>query len=121
MEAGAVVSRYQDEVFRNLKCSRIRVDELRAFVGAKQKNVTRPNVARCPNKAFGALKGPCPHPLLDQRLNVGAGDFDGHDCGGPPLFTVADVGLSVTKFKPDARAGLAHWGSARWQAGQAWH
>jgi len=53
---------------------------------------------RCPNKVFGAIKGPCPHPLPDQRLNVGARDFDGHDCG-PPLSTVTDVGLSVTKFK----------------------
>jgi IS1 family transposase len=40
VEAGAVALRFQDEVFRNLNCQRIQVDELWAFVYAKQKNVT---------------------------------------------------------------------------------
>jgi IS1 family transposase len=40
VEAGAVALSYQDEAFRNLSCRRIQVDELWAFVYAKQKNVT---------------------------------------------------------------------------------
>lgn len=40
IEAGAVASRLQDRMFRNLTCKRIQVDELWAFIAAKQKNVT---------------------------------------------------------------------------------
>src|SRR5579864_2634787 len=49
LEAGAVASKYQDEAFRNLKCRRIQVDELWAFVAAKQKNVTPAIAAKNPN------------------------------------------------------------------------
>ena len=41
VEVGAVCAKYQDEVFRNLKCQRIQVDELWSFCYCKQKNVTR--------------------------------------------------------------------------------
>lgn len=40
LEVGDVCERYQREVFRNLPCKRIQVDELWAFVYCKQKNVT---------------------------------------------------------------------------------
>lgn len=40
VEVGDVCARYQDEVFRNLPCKRIQVDELWAFVYCKEKNVT---------------------------------------------------------------------------------
>ncbi len=40
VEIGEVCAEYQDRVFRNLKCRRLQVDELWAFVYAKQKNVT---------------------------------------------------------------------------------
>jgi IS1 family transposase len=40
LEAGAFCVAYQDEVFRNLKCRRVQVDECWSFVYAKQKNVT---------------------------------------------------------------------------------
>ena len=46
VEAGAVAADYQYRVFRNLPCRRIQVDELWAFVGAKQKNLTPENEAR---------------------------------------------------------------------------
>lgn len=49
IEAGAVASKYQDQVFRNLTCKRIQVDELWAFIVAKQKNVTPEIVAKNPN------------------------------------------------------------------------
>ena len=39
VEIGAVCSRYQDRVFRNLKSQRIQCDEVWQFVYAKQKNV----------------------------------------------------------------------------------
>jgi IS1 family transposase len=39
-EVGAVCADYQNEVFRNLKCERIQVDECWSFVYAKEKNVT---------------------------------------------------------------------------------
>lgn len=44
VEAGAIASQYQDEVFRNLKCNRLQLDEMWAFVGAKQKNLTPENI-----------------------------------------------------------------------------
>jgi IS1 family transposase len=39
VEAGQAAAWYQDRVFRNLNCKRIQVDEIWAFVYAKQKNV----------------------------------------------------------------------------------
>ncbi len=49
VEAGAVASQYQDDVFRNLSCQRIQVDEMWAFIGAKQKNVTPAIAAKNPS------------------------------------------------------------------------
>lgn len=45
VEVGTFCSQYQDCAFRNLKCGRVQVDELWAFIGAKQKNLTPDNVA----------------------------------------------------------------------------
>lgn len=39
-DAGRAFSIYQDEVMRNLKCRRIQCDEIWAFIGCKEKNVT---------------------------------------------------------------------------------
>jgi IS1 family transposase len=39
LQAGAVCSKYQDKVFRNLGCKRIQCDEILSFVGAKDKSV----------------------------------------------------------------------------------
>jgi len=39
VELGAVCTAYQDQAFRNLTCKRVQVDEIWAFVHAKQKNV----------------------------------------------------------------------------------
>ena len=39
-DAGSAFSKYQDEVMRNLKCKRIQCDEIWAFIGCKEKNVT---------------------------------------------------------------------------------
>jgi IS1 family transposase len=39
VELGAKCQAYQSEVLVNLNCKRLQVDEIRAFVGAKQKNV----------------------------------------------------------------------------------
>ena len=39
VEAGQAAARYQDRVFVNLTCKRVQVDEIWAFVYAKQKNV----------------------------------------------------------------------------------
>jgi hypothetical protein len=39
VDAGQAAAWYQDRVFRNLACKRIQVDEIWAFVYAKQKNV----------------------------------------------------------------------------------
>lgn len=44
VEVGEVCMRYQDRAFRNLTCRRLQVDELWAFIYAKQKNVT-PKIA----------------------------------------------------------------------------
>lgn len=40
VECGDFCAEYQDRVFRNLKCSRIQVDEMWSFCYCKQKNVT---------------------------------------------------------------------------------
>lgn len=39
VEAGEVAASYQDKAFRKLSCRRLQLDELWAFIGAKQKNV----------------------------------------------------------------------------------
>jgi IS1 family transposase len=52
LEVGAVAADYQYQVFRNLNCQRIQVDEMWAFVGAKQKNLTEANQA---NGAIGDI------------------------------------------------------------------
>src|SRR3984893_15129157 len=39
VDAGQAAAWYQDRVFRNLTCNRIQVDEIWAFVYAKQKNI----------------------------------------------------------------------------------
>jgi IS1 family transposase len=49
VEAGAMASKFQDVMFRNLTCKRIQVDELWGFIGAKQKNVTPEIAAKNPN------------------------------------------------------------------------
>jgi IS1 family transposase len=45
VDAGQAASWYQDRVFRNLTCTRIQVDEIWAFVYAKQKNVATAKAA----------------------------------------------------------------------------
>lgn len=40
VELGTACAKYQDEVFRGLRCERVQADEIWAFVGCKQKNVT---------------------------------------------------------------------------------
>lgn len=46
VEAGTVAAEYQDRLFRNLSCRRVQADEMRAFIGAKEKNVTPEVTAR---------------------------------------------------------------------------
>jgi IS1 family transposase len=48
VQVGAVCAKYQDRVFRNLKCRRLQVDELWAFCYCKQKNVTPEIAAKNP-------------------------------------------------------------------------
>ncbi len=38
-DAGRALGAYQDQVFQNLKCERVQVDEIWSFTYAKQKNV----------------------------------------------------------------------------------
>jgi hypothetical protein len=45
VDAGRAAAWYQDRVFRNLNCKRIQVDEIWAFVYAKQKNVPHAKAA----------------------------------------------------------------------------
>lgn len=40
VELGAACTLYMDQAMRNLPCKRIQADEIRSFVGCKQKNVT---------------------------------------------------------------------------------
>src|SRR6185436_8475505 len=40
VELGAAVTRYQDETLRNLPCRRLQADEIWAFVGGKDKNLS---------------------------------------------------------------------------------
>ncbi len=49
VEAGAMASKFHDQMFRNLTCKRIQVDEMWAFIGAKQKNVTPAIAAKNPD------------------------------------------------------------------------
>jgi IS1 family transposase len=49
VDAGHAAAWYQDRVFRNLTCKRIQVDEIWAFVYAKQKNV--PGAKKAPPNA----------------------------------------------------------------------
>jgi hypothetical protein len=49
VDAGRAAAWYQDRVFRNLACKRIQVDEIWAFVYAKQKNV--PTAKKAPADA----------------------------------------------------------------------
>ena len=49
VDAGKAAAWYQDRVFRNLTCKRIQVDEIWAFVYAKQKNV--PTAKKAPPQA----------------------------------------------------------------------
>jgi hypothetical protein len=49
LEVGAVCADYQDRVFRNLTCRRVQVDEMWAFIYAKEKNVTPKIEAKNPN------------------------------------------------------------------------
>jgi hypothetical protein len=46
VEVGEVCLRFQDEAFRNLNSQRIQVDELWAFIYAKDKNVTKEIAAK---------------------------------------------------------------------------
>ena len=48
VEVGAVCSDYQDQVFRNLPCRRIQLDELWGFNYCKQKNLTEEIASRIP-------------------------------------------------------------------------
>jgi IS1 family transposase len=48
VEAGKVAAAYQDQLFRNLDCKRLELDELWAFIAAKQKNVTAEMAAKNP-------------------------------------------------------------------------
>jgi len=41
VEVGTGCYRYQDRVFRNLKCHRLQCDEIWSFIGCKQKHVTK--------------------------------------------------------------------------------
>lgn len=52
VDAGQAAAWYQDKVFRNLTCKRIQVDEIWAFVYAKQKNV--PLAKKAPPQAGDA-------------------------------------------------------------------
>lgn len=49
VEAGKVAADYQDQLFRNLDCKRLQLDELWAFIAAKQKNVTPEMAAKNPS------------------------------------------------------------------------
>src|SRR5581483_12284955 len=49
VDAGQAAAWYQDRVFVNLACNRIQVDEIWAFVYAKQKNV--PLAKKAPSNA----------------------------------------------------------------------
>lgn len=45
-DIGVVCADYQDRIFRNLTCKRIQCDEIWAFVGSKEKNMTEKGFGR---------------------------------------------------------------------------
>ena len=49
-EVGCFCADYQQRVFQNLKCERMRVDECWSFCYAKQKNVTPDIAAKNPDR-----------------------------------------------------------------------
>ena len=49
VEVGEVCANYQDEVFHNLKCKRLQLDELWGFLYCKEKNVTSEIAAKNSN------------------------------------------------------------------------
>src|SRR5258706_9693117 len=49
VEAGAAASKFQDQMFRNLTCQRLQVDEQWAFCYAKARNVTPQIAAKNPS------------------------------------------------------------------------
>ena len=48
VDAGRVAVAFQDSIFRNLPCQKLQVDEMWAFIGAKQRNVTPEMAQRNP-------------------------------------------------------------------------
>lgn len=51
VDIGCAAAEYQDKTLRNLKCQRLQVDEIWAFVGAKEKNASEDQKA----KGFGDI------------------------------------------------------------------
>ena len=49
-DAGRALGIYQDQVFRNLTCERVQVDEIWSFTYAKQKNVKTAKAAPVEDK-----------------------------------------------------------------------
>jgi len=47
-DAGAVAAAYRDQILRNLGRKRLQLDELWAFIAAKQKNVSEEMAAKNP-------------------------------------------------------------------------
>jgi hypothetical protein len=45
LDLAPAVARYQDETLRNLPCKRLQCDEIWAFVGGKDKNLSTPSKA----------------------------------------------------------------------------
>jgi IS1 family transposase len=81
VEIGAACSEYQDQVMRNLPCQRVQCDEIWAFVGCKQKNVTAEKAERtvCGDvwtwTAIDAESKLIPCWLIGQRDAIAARDF----------------------------------------------
>lgn len=81
VELGAACSGYQDQVMRNLPCHRIQCDEIWAFVGCKQKNVTpeKAEAGVCGDvwtwTAIDAQTKLIPCWLIGQRDAIAARDF----------------------------------------------
>jgi hypothetical protein len=76
VEAGAMASKIQDEMFRNLTCKRIQVDEMWAFIGAKQKNVTPEIKAKNPDAGdiwlWVAIEATATGPIWRESITLGA-------------------------------------------------
>jgi IS1 family transposase len=81
VELGAACAEYQDRVMRNLPCQRVQCDEIWAFVGCKQKNVTaeKAEQAVCSDiwtwTAIDADTKLIPCWLIGQRDAIAARDF----------------------------------------------